>query len=89
MVVHFPAANFSYMFKHLSMSIYGDFPRSPLSPSTSYLPLDVVQEAICSLLFKVEAVVPYSRGDLLSRVHELGACDSEEFTDAGTFIKVM
>ena len=40
------------------------------------------------LLFKVEAVVPYSRGDLLSRVHELGACDVEEYTDAGTLIQV-
>ncbi len=46
------------------------------------------QEAICALLFKVEAVVPYSRGDLLSRVHELGACDVEEYTDAGTLIQV-
>lgn len=46
------------------------------------------QEAICALLFKVEAVVPYSRGDLLSRVHELGACDVEKYTDAGTFIQV-
>lgn len=46
------------------------------------------QEAICALLFKVEAVVPYSRGDLLSRVHELGACDAEEYTDAGTLIQV-
>lgn len=46
------------------------------------------QEAICALLFKVEAVVPYSRGDLLSRVHEHGACDSEEYTDAGTLIQV-
>ena len=47
-----------------------------------------IQEAICALLYKVEAVVPYSRGDLLSRVYELGACDEEEFTDAGTLIKV-
>lgn len=46
------------------------------------------QEAICALLFRVEAVVPYSRGDLLSRVHELGACDVEEYTDAGTLIQV-
>lgn len=46
------------------------------------------QEAICALLFKVEAVVPYSRGDLLSRVHELGACDVEEYTDAGTLVQV-
>lgn len=50
--------------------------------------LRVCQEAICTLLFNVEAVVPYSRGDLLSRVHELGACDTEEYTDAGTYIKV-
>ncbi|CBJ33718.1 PHflX, plastid HflX GTPase [Ectocarpus siliculosus] len=46
-----------------------------------------LEEAICALLFKVEAVVPYSRGDLLSRVHELGACDTEEYTDAGTLIQ--
>ncbi|CAM9953752.1 unnamed protein product [Ascophyllum nodosum] len=46
-----------------------------------------LEEAICALLYKVEAVVPYSRGDLLSRVYELGACDEEEFTDAGTLIK--
>lgn len=32
--------------------------------------------------------MPYSRGDLLSRVHELGACDTEEHTDAGTLIQV-
>lgn len=49
---------------------------------------DVFQKAITSLLTKVEAVVPYDRGDLLSRVHELGACDTEEYTDAGTFIQV-
>ncbi|CAM9854728.1 unnamed protein product [Scytosiphon promiscuus] len=46
-----------------------------------------LEEAICALLFKVEAVVPYSRGDLLSRVHELGACDTEKHTDAGTLIQ--
>ncbi|CAM9113222.1 unnamed protein product [Laminaria digitata] len=46
-----------------------------------------LEEAICALLFNVEAVVPYSRGDLLSRVHELGACDVEEYTDAGTLIQ--
>ncbi|CAN0132583.1 unnamed protein product [Ectocarpus sp. 12 AP-2014] len=46
-----------------------------------------LEEAICALLFKVEAVVPYSRGDLLSRVHELGACDTEKYTDAGTLIQ--
>lgn len=58
---------------------------SSCSPVYAFL---VHQEAICALLFKVEAVVPYSRGDLLSRVHELGACDAEEYTDAGTFIQV-
>lgn len=46
------------------------------------------QEALSELLMEVEAVVPYSRGDLLSRVHELGACDREEFTDAGTLLNV-
>ncbi|CAM9915852.1 unnamed protein product, partial [Discosporangium mesarthrocarpum] len=48
---------------------------------------DRPQEAICELLMPVEAVVPYSRGDLMNRVHELGACNTEEYTDKGTFIQ--
>ena len=31
--------------------------------------------------------MPYSRGDLLSRVHELGASEYEEYTEKGAFVR--
>ncbi|KAG5189676.1 P-loop containing nucleoside triphosphate hydrolase protein [Tribonema minus] len=47
----------------------------------------MLEVALGTLLEPVEAVVPYSKGDLLSRVHELGACDFEEYCEGGCFIK--
>jgi GTP-binding protein HflX len=47
----------------------------------------VLEDALALLLYPVEAVVPYSRGDLLSRIHELGACDVEEHLPEGTLIE--
>jgi len=36
---------------------------------------------------QVEVVVPYSRGDLVSRVHEHGDIDHEEHTETGTLLR--
>ena len=43
--------------------------------------------ALSKLLYPVEALVPYSCGQLISRIHELGACDVEEYTEQGCLIK--
>jgi GTPase len=43
--------------------------------------------ALSKLLYPVEAVVPYNCGQLISRIHELGACDVEEYTEKGCLIK--
>lgn len=36
---------------------------------------------------EVELVLPYSRGDLVHRIHEEGEVDSEEYVDAGTRVR--
>ncbi|CAM9699904.1 unnamed protein product, partial [Phaeothamnion confervicola] len=46
-----------------------------------------LEDALATLLYPVEAVVPYDQGALLSRVHLLGACDTEEFTEQGTLLR--
>jgi GTPase len=47
----------------------------------------VVSAALPALVRKVEVVVPYARGDLVSQVHEEGRILAEEHTGEGTLLR--
>lgn len=46
----------------------------------------VVDEVLREILISVEAVIPYSRGDLTAAVYTQGSVDAEDFTEDGTHI---
>jgi GTPase len=46
----------------------------------------LLEEVLQNVLIPVEAVVPYSRGELVAAVHEQGSCEFEDFTAGGTHI---
>lgn len=46
-----------------------------------------LEAALSQLLSPVEALIPFSAGGLLSRIHELGACDVEEYEEGGCFVQ--
>jgi GTPase len=46
----------------------------------------LLEEVLRDVLVPIEAIVPYSRGDLVAAVHEQGVCDYESFLPDGTHI---
>lgn len=46
----------------------------------------LLEEALSKVMLPVEAVVPYSRGDLVSALHEQGVCEFEHFVADGTHV---
>jgi GTPase len=46
----------------------------------------LLEEVLRDVLMPVEAIVPYSRGELVAAVHEQGVCDYENFRPEGTHI---
>eukprot|EP00850_Spirogloea_muscicola_P013297 SM000089S23853 [mRNA] locus=s89:564806:569291:+ [translate_table: standard] len=46
-----------------------------------------VQEMIKDLLVSIEAVVPYSQGDMLNVIHRLGTVEIEEYLPEGTLVQ--
>lgn len=49
--------------------------------------IETLETALAKLLYPVEAVVPYSYGQLISKIHELGACDEEKYTETGCLLR--
>mmetsp|Transcript_26918 Transcript_26918/g.58851 ORF Transcript_26918/g.58851 Transcript_26918/m.58851 type:complete len:760 (-) Transcript_26918:1747-4026(-) len=47
----------------------------------------VAEEAMSQLLVPVEMVLPYSKGDELNIIHEVGAVDEVDYRETGTYIK--
>eukprot|EP00898_Chlorokybus_atmophyticus_P009207 jgi/Chlat1/9288/Chrsp99S08547 len=45
-----------------------------------------ISEKMRALLVRVEAVVPYSEGDVLDKIHRLGVVDHLEFGEKGTIV---
>lgn len=46
----------------------------------------LVDEVLRDILLSVEAIIPYSRGDLVAAVYSQGCVDGEDFTEQGTHI---
>jgi GTPase len=46
----------------------------------------LLEEVLRDVLVPIEAIVPYSRGELVAAVHEQGVCDYENFLPEGTHI---
>lgn len=46
----------------------------------------LLEETMREVLLPVEALVPYSRGELVAAVHEQGSCEFEDFTADGTHL---
>jgi GTP-binding protein HflX len=49
--------------------------------------LDMVTQELPRPMILVEATIPYSRGDLINRIHMSGELLAEEHRDDGTFIR--
>mmetsp|Transcript_24529 Transcript_24529/g.70712 ORF Transcript_24529/g.70712 Transcript_24529/m.70712 type:complete len:325 (-) Transcript_24529:833-1807(-) len=47
----------------------------------------VAEEAMADLLVPVEMLIPYSKGDELNIVHEVGAVEEVDYKETGTYIK--
>mmetsp|Transcript_7705 Transcript_7705/g.11601 ORF Transcript_7705/g.11601 Transcript_7705/m.11601 type:complete len:225 (+) Transcript_7705:156-830(+) len=45
-----------------------------------------LEVALSSLLLPVEVMIPFSKGDLLSKIHELGASEFEEYRHDGCYV---
>ncbi|XP_024537700.1 uncharacterized protein LOC9629695 [Selaginella moellendorffii] len=48
---------------------------------------DAVETKLKDLLVRVEAIVPYSKGDLVDMIHRRGVVEHEEYTDSGTLVR--
>lgn len=46
----------------------------------------LLEDVLREVMVPVEAVVPYTRGDLVSAMHEQGSCEFEEYSPSGTRI---
>lgn len=46
----------------------------------------VVEEALSSLLVQIEVVIPYSKGEDLNAIHEVGAVETIEYRESGTYV---
>lgn len=75
------------------VELRGLVPGSLLISSRSGEGLDQLEEEIAQLLPKPEVefsgVIPYSRGDLISRAHLVGKVISTEYVELGTFLHAM
>lgn len=47
----------------------------------------VAEEAMAELLVPVEMLIPYSKGDDLNIIHEVGAVEEVDYKETGTYIK--
>lgn len=75
------------------VELRGLVPGSLLISSRSGEGIDQLEEEIAQLLPKPEVefsgVIPYSRGDLISRAHLVGKVISTEYVELGTFLHAM
>jgi GTP-binding protein HflX len=49
----------------------------------------VVEEAMMSLLVRIEVIIPYSKGDELNIVHEQGNVEVVDYRENGTYVRAM
>ena len=49
----------------------------------------VVEEAMASLLVAIEVIIPYSKGDELSTVHEQGNVEIVDYREDGTYVRAL
>mmetsp|Transcript_27067 Transcript_27067/g.56693 ORF Transcript_27067/g.56693 Transcript_27067/m.56693 type:complete len:230 (+) Transcript_27067:1368-2057(+) len=49
----------------------------------------VVEDALADLLVSFEAIIPYSKGEELSAIHEQGNVEVVDYREAGTYVKAL
>ena len=79
--------------EHTVMELVRRFPGSiPISAHTGF-GIEELKRAIETALphpdVEVEAVIPYTRGDLLHQIHETGEIFAEEHREDGTHIRAL